>query len=175
MGAHEERSLSDYAATVIRNKARRLVGQFSFTATDRADIEQDLAVHILKQLRNFDPRRGNQATFIRRIVDSKVASMIRHRTAMRRDVRRATSIEKLVDRPIADSLPALWHAPPDLAIDMSPVNESLDSDARQLCSMLSRGSIAEAARCLGLTRAEARTRVARLRKLLTDAGLDVYL
>ena len=53
--------------------------------------------------------------------------------------------------------------------------ERLDGDTRRMCGLLMHESIAETARQLGLTRAEARTRIARIRKLLTDAGLEVYM
>ena len=44
-----------------------------------------------------------------------------------------------------------------------------------MCALLMHASIAETARRLGLTRAEARTRIVKIRKLLTDAGLEVYV
>ena len=62
-----------------------------------------------------------------------------------------------------------------MAIDLADVLKSLDGDMPHMCGLLMHESIAETARQLGLTRAEARTRIVRIRKLLTDARLAVYV
>ncbi len=58
---------------------------------------------------------------------------------------------------------------------MADAIDNLDGEAQQMCGLLRHESIAETARRLGLTRAEARMRIAGIRKLLTDAGLEVYV
>ena len=47
--------IDPYAAGLIRFKARQLVGQAGFTASDRNDLEQDLILDLLRRLPKYDP------------------------------------------------------------------------------------------------------------------------
>jgi len=180
MGAKVPLNLSEYASKLIKHKARQLVGRFGFTRSDHADIEQELALHLIEHMDQFDPRRSSLNTFLNRIVDRRIISILRQRCAQQRDYRRSLALNEAMadyedDRlePV-DQRRARVDPPSDLAIDLADAFKSLNGDTQHMCGLLMHESIAETARQLGLTRAEARTRIAHIRMLLTDLGLEVY-
>jgi len=75
----KQRNLDDYARTHIRRRARRLVGVAGFRSSDTEDIEQELAIHLLKSLPNFDPGKAAYDTFVWRCVEVRVRELIRYR------------------------------------------------------------------------------------------------
>lgn len=81
-----------YASDLIRVKARRLAQKAEFGDATRADIEQDLMVDILQRWRAFDPHRAKATTFIARVVEHGIASLIRSKRAAKRDVRRSVRL-----------------------------------------------------------------------------------
>jgi len=175
MGATKKNAFDEYMRSLIRSKARQLVGRFGFTSADREDIEQELALHLMERMAQFDPRRSSGSTFIDRISQHKIASMLRGRYAQRRDYRRSVSLDDdgthQTIEPVTRCQP---RANPDLAIDMAHALESLDAELRKVCKLLEHVSIAETARRLGLSRTQARSRIAKIRMLLTGRGLDEY-
>ena len=166
MGANVQPNLSEYASKLIKHKAGRLVGRFGFTRPDRADIEQDLILHLFQKMPHFNSNRGSQNTFVSRIIKRKVVSIIRHRRALRRDYCRITAIDDAAGGEEHAAIAALvvGESPHDLAIDLAGAIQTFDSDSQRFCKMLMTSSVADAARRLGLTRGAARGRVAILRK-----------
>ena len=73
------------AAGLIRFKARQLVGKAGFTASDREDIEQELILDLLRRLPKYDPKRAQRNTFIARVVEHRVATLIAAQKAGIRD------------------------------------------------------------------------------------------
>ncbi len=177
MPEHTKPDLSKYASKLIRCKARQLIGHFGLTQSDCEDVEQDLAVHLIEHMGQFDPSRGSENTFVSRIIDRKVVSISRHRTALRRNYCRVRSIEDTAggDEHSVNAALVVEESPPDLAIDLAGAIETFDSDSQRFSRMGMAGSVMDAARGLGLTRGAARGRIVILRRLLTDAGLEVYL
>ncbi|MBE3123871.1 MAG: hypothetical protein IMZ65_03630, partial [Planctomycetes bacterium] len=86
MGVHPVHAAltTKYVQTLIRIKARAVARQPGFSQSDQDDLEQDLAIHVLKQAHYFDPDRGSVRTFIARVVDSAVAMMLRDRRRLKR-------------------------------------------------------------------------------------------
>ncbi len=80
--------LTPYALTLIHRKARRLVGKAGFHSGDLGDIKQELIVGLLERLPKFDPAKAAYNTFVSRVVDRKIANMLRDRRAEVRDHRR---------------------------------------------------------------------------------------
>lgn len=105
---------TDYAQTLIRVKARRLIRRTEFREMESGDIENVLALHLLNQAQQFDPKRGSINTFIARVIDSAVAMLIRERRRGKRTPAAGVSIQSLymmIDQP--DDQPdgppdALW-------------------------------------------------------------------
>ena len=89
-----------FASRLIRRKAHQLVRHPSFSKSDRPDIEQELAMELVLKYRCFDPERARETTFIARILESKVVSLVRTRTAEKRDFRRTG---KPLDETVRDS------------------------------------------------------------------------
>jgi len=88
------------AVLLVRSKARQLVGRYGFTASDREDIEQELMLDLLQRLPRFDPSRAKRKTFINRVVDNAVASLVKRQKAEKRDYRRnGGSLSKDVEAP----------------------------------------------------------------------------
>ena len=80
--------IDPYAAGLIRFKARQLVGKAGFTASDREDIEQELILDLLRRLPKYNPKRAQRNTFIARVVEHRLASLIEAQKAGIRDYRR---------------------------------------------------------------------------------------
>jgi len=80
--------INEYAESVIRVKARQLVGTAGFTTSDVADIEQELRIELLLRLPKFDPQKATYNTFVSCLVGRKCAKLIRHRMRELRDYRR---------------------------------------------------------------------------------------
>ncbi|NOT00448.1 MAG: hypothetical protein HOP29_07450 [Phycisphaerales bacterium] len=178
MGAKSRLGISEYVAKLIRIKAEGLVGHFGFTRSDADDIESELTLHVQSRMTEFNPRRAGVDTFASRIVDRKVVSIIRHRTAARRDYRRIRSIDDAAgdDERMLNAALVVEGTPSDLAIDLAEAIGTLDSDSWRFCdALVTAGSIAEAGRRLGLTRGAARARVTILRKRFADAGIGIYV
>ena len=88
MGRNKYDDIDPYAVEIIRLKARQLVGQAGFTASDRDDLEQELILDLLRRLPKYDPSRAKRNTFIARVVEHKIANLIEAQTAHKRDYRR---------------------------------------------------------------------------------------
>ena len=172
-------TLDDYATTLIRLKARQLVGHYGFTQSDRDDIEQELTLDLLTRLDRFDARKGRPATFVRLVVDRCVASMIRHRTSQARDYRRVThSLDELAGEGRADALidpDSNADSRRDLQIDVKAALDSLPRDLRLIARSLQRGTVTAIARRRGCRRETIWQQIARIRAHFMRCGLDVYV
>ena len=81
MERSKQSQLNEYARSVIRKKARQLIGKYGFTHDDREDLEQEMILDLLVRLPKFDPEKACLNTFVARIVDRKVSTMIRRQQA----------------------------------------------------------------------------------------------
>ena len=92
----EERNerIGEYGEWLIRHKARQLVGREGFTESDREDLEQELRTDLLLRLPKYDAERASRKTYIARLVDHKVATIIEARRAAKRDWRRVCSLDE---------------------------------------------------------------------------------
>ena len=79
--------IDEYAVRIIKYKARQLVGRVGFTESDREDLEQEMILDLLQRLPKYDPARAQRNTFIARVVDHKIATIIEARKAGLRDYR----------------------------------------------------------------------------------------
>ena len=92
--------LSQYITTHITAKTRQLIGKHGFTRSDQADIEQRIALEVVRRRGKFDPSLAQQDTFLTRLVDHAVADIIAARRAARRDYRRE---ECSLNEPVTDA------------------------------------------------------------------------
>jgi RNA polymerase sigma-70 factor (ECF subfamily) len=192
--SQKQQEVNQYAANVIRYKARQLVGKAGFTESDRDDLEQEMMLDVIARLPKFDPNKATQKTFVARIIERKISKLIRHRTSEMRDYRREAfsfndSIEDgdggSVDR---GDLVSQESVDPSVAVnsrtgvdemaflhDMEAVLSGLPDHLRRLCEILKTGSVSDAAREMGVPRTTLNDHVRKLRSLFEDAGLRAYL
>lgn len=195
MESSKQNDLNDYARTVIRHKARQLIGKYRFTQDEYEDLKQEMALDLLARLSKFDRSKASLNTFIARIVDRRISTLIRHRTQGKRDYRcEGCSLDEPIDDQDGSGarrgdalgqddydLRTGRHSRPeseriDMRLDVSLVLSELPPDLRELAERLLDHSIAEAARDLGVPRSTLYdTGIARLRNAFEDKGLGEYL
>lgn len=186
--------IDDYAVRIIRYKARQLVGRVGFTESDRQDLEQEMVFDLLRRLPKFKPERAQRNTFIARVVEHKVATIIEAQKAGMRDYRLCScslndrfeneeggSVERIdtinqddylqrtgkLSRPISDLR--------GLSIDVRSAVEKLPPELRELCKRLQVESVTDISRDTGIPRGTIYESIKKLRSLFEDAGLKDYL
>ena len=182
--------IDKYAARLIRIKARQLVGKAGFTENDRHDLEQELMIDLLQRMRHFNPAKAKRSTFMARIVERHIATLLEARHAQCRDWRLCrTSLNtphendksdtwELIDR--VDREGILGRCKPDtresaannLSMDIERVLNTLPEDLRDLCDRLRESNMAEIARETGVPRTTLYDKLTRIREAFRDAGLD---
>ncbi len=173
--------LGDYAHNLIRCKARALVGKAGFTSADCEDIEQELALDLLVRLDKYDPKKSKRNTFMTRVVEHCIASLIAKRQAACRDWRlcRDSLDEPLDEESDLGSVRIDKEADPstptsdDLAREMDIQNAvmELPDDLRELWTHLLDSNMHRASREMGIPRSTLYSRLERLREALREAGL----
>ena len=191
----KQRILDGYARDVIRHKARQLIGKYGFTRDDYDDLQQEMMLDLLRRLGKYDPSKAGLSTFVARIVDRKVSTLIRHQRQEKRDYRRpvcsldaqvedqdgqARGLDEVLSQDAFDDEVARHDRPSaerlDLRLDLSLVLDELPDDLRQLALRLQTRTVAEIARELGVPRSTLYEKgIARLRKIFEDKGLREYL
>ena len=186
--------IDPYAAGLIRFKTRQLVGQAGFTASDRDDLEQELILDLLRRLPKYNPKRAQLNTFIARVVEHRVATLIEAQKAGIRDYRRCRcslndrfededgrSVERAETFDQEDYLlrTGAQSRPSDelsaLAIDVTAVLEGLPPELRNLCRGLKAKTVTEISRDTGVPRGTIYESIKKLREIFEDAGLKDYL
>jgi len=186
--------VDQFTARLVRRKARQLIGRAGFTKSDREDIEQEFWLKLVKHLSSFDPRQGHRHAFVTTVVERCAATLLRNKTAEKRDHRRVRSLNVVIaddehegpvelgDTVSRRELDArLGHAPRDehdlaqLALDIASVIASLSPEMRELAERLKTDSVSQIARDLGVPRTTLNDRVRELRRRFEDAGLRDYL
>lgn len=181
-------------ARIIRYKASRLVGHAGFLFDDLEDLEQELMLDLLRRLPKWDAAQAQLKTFVSRIVDHKIATLITAQKAGIRNYRDRghslnaplvpeddESVERgeIIDlddyllrtgkasRPLAEL--------DDLRIDVWRVIDRLPPRLRDLCERLRTQTVAEISRDTGIPRGTIYELVTKLRVIFEKAGLRDYL
>jgi len=185
--------LDAYAISIIRRKASQLVRRRGFVEADREDLEQDLLADLERRLPQYDPTKAKRTTFIVRVIEHRVATIIESRKAGLRDYRReAGSLdERRLHRGVAaDEPPVLTHesyrqklraaARQDeerlsLQLDLTRVIGTLPPEQRALCRRLVTSTVSEVSRETGVPRSTLYGSVHKIRKCFERAGIAAYL
>lgn len=181
--------IDEYAVKLIRLKARQLVGKYGFTESDRDDLEQEMMFDLLSRLLRYDAKRAGRKTFITRIIENKVASIIEYQGAAKRDYRLCTC--SLDDRLVNDESDASERIDTvdqddylirtgrqsrpaaelrDLQINLAKIMALLHPDLRNLCELLMANRPSEVARALGVSRTTICRRLKRIRTVFEIVG-----
>jgi len=149
---------------------------------------------VISRMPKFYARRGSPKTFVACIVARKIIALIRYRTAELRDFRReAFSLDNPaargdgaarvqgdcvlddIDDPAGASQVPRGVEEAELAEATQQVISGLPGDLRRLCEMLKTGTLADAARGLGIPRTTLINQVSRLQERFKAAGLKNFL
>jgi len=178
---------NEYAARLIKFKARQLSRRSGFSRTDRGDLEQDLWTDLIDRLPRYNPDKASLNTFIARVVERKVVTIIRYHLAqMRSPGRNEGSLNnpaldcdgRVVERhQTTPEAAGTWQRLHDLRRDLAEVRSHLPSSV--FSSIMDAiglgGTINSIAGELGISRRAAERHVAELRRIFEDAELRDYL
>jgi RNA polymerase sigma-70 factor (ECF subfamily) len=183
-----------YAVNLIRFKARQMVGRAGFLEADQHDLEQELVTDLLRRLPRFNRQRAKRSTFIARIVNNHIATLVEAQKAGCRDYRRCQSLEELQDTQSQhlgersawlnqDALSCSEQiifaqrneASLALRLDLDKALAKLPVNLRSLCVRLTASTISDIARELGIPRTTLYEAIHKVRALFEDAGLKSYI
>jgi len=177
---------------IIAAQARRLIRQRRFHRQDYEDLVQELRLEWLRYRPLFDSRRSCLSTYATRVVDNRIAALIRRRNTLKRDQGGPVlSLDWLVNDPAEgwgsfgsmlsddDVRSAAGSGRDerrrDLAVDVSVLVASLPDALHKLARQLQTMTITEVSRQTGAPRSTVYESVKQLRRHFAAAGLDQYL
>ena len=173
--------LGTYANDLIRSKARQLIGKEGFTSADGDDLEQDLALDLLRRLEKFDPAKSKRTTFMTRVVEHRIATIIEERRAACRDWRRCRDSlddpffqdEDEYNSHVKYRLDPRTRTADDIAltIDLDAALASLPAELRDLWNRLLDSNIHRVSKETGISRDTLYARFKRLQAALLAAGI----
>ena len=192
--SHSTPTINKFAAGLVRRKARELCYQAGFSRCDRADIEQELTLALLRRLSKFDPAIAHYNAFVTTVVERYSATLIAHQRAESRDYSRlGRSLNSTVEDAdglkveIGSTLTSDCHerrtgqssvsgeTQSDLAMDVAAILKQLPPELADICERLKRGTISEVAIDLGIPRSSLCTLLTRLRERFESGELRDYL
>ena len=186
--------LDDRTVGFIAWKALRLGGRGVFAGYDSQDLQQDMLLKCWEASSRFDHTRSRFQTFLERVIDNLIASMIEARTATCRDYRRC---RRSINEPVAfagcgaielgelvaeedcqtlfgrTSLSARERI--ELQVDVDTVIATLPRKLAATATLLKSASVLETARKLGVPRGSLYRQIAKLRAAFAVAGLGLDL
>ncbi len=87
MGSNRYDGLDLSTVKYIKKKAGQLIGRAGLVEGDREDLEQELVLDLLVRIPQYDPTKSSRNTFIRQLVEHKIASLLKFLEAGCRDYR----------------------------------------------------------------------------------------
>lgn len=187
-------NFDDYAITYIKLKVRQLIKRCGFDASDREDMEQELALHLFEHLQEHDPERGTVKTFIVCVVENKVRTMIRVKKRVESTatfefslneeipeddgfgvMQRMEAIDRenyllaagLLSRPVLEML--------EMRLDIDRVVSNLPPALRDICEGLKTQTVTQISAETGASRQQVYDAIRKLRGIFDEAGLKDYL
>jgi RNA polymerase sigma factor (sigma-70 family) len=187
-----------YATTFIQRKAQQLVGKYGVRPYDRPDIEQEIYLDLCERLDKFDSEKATLNTFVQRVVENKIADLIRERGSNKTMAERATASlsTQIGEDPdtgqvitMADCITNEQYdefvrnrtcsrmEEQDMAMDLQEVLSKLPEYLRRPCKLLMEGrTIAETAREVNMKQASFYEQVLEpLRGVFRETYLEIYL
>ena len=181
-------------APIVRGTSRQLSMRRGFSESDADDIEQALLLDLLKRLPRFDPTRASLRTFVTRLVDHCVATLIEAREAACRDWRRRReTLHDVIRDPTGEQHPR-WtvlgeedcrnrilaqerdgSAVQELRLDLDAAVEALPQRLRDMAEQLKADSPTGVARESGVHRSTVYDARRRIRAHLVASGIADYV
>jgi RNA polymerase sigma factor (sigma-70 family) len=174
---------SDWELDLAADVVRRFLRTHARPDVEREDLVQDCLEHWLRQRRRYDPSRGaSPKTFMRRVLERRLADIADHHTAAKRGSgERALSL----DRPFGEGPTDLGDslaAPVEdedallLRIAIEQAGKRLTARQRAIVEALWSGTPkAELARHLEVARSTLYAELARIESIYRDEGLNAFL
>lgn len=158
------------AEFLAREKSRRLVGYYGFTASDQPDIQHELLLEVLRKLDGYDPSKAKQTTFADRVINGSAANLVRHRKRQCRDYRRTVPLEAACQKTAEYDIEDV-----DRRIDIEETITDLPDDLRKFVRWLTVCTVTELNRLTQKEIGKLRGQMRRVRKRFEDVGLQDYL
>jgi hypothetical protein len=189
-------SINDYSGleprvvALVHHHASRLAA--ANPRLEQEDMEQELHLHLHIRENDHDPRRGSRATFDDRVVRHRAADLARDARASKRGFPAATipldqlrssedgreaggRSEGVTASSARQESEVHWEDAAALRCDLVRFLATRPSHSRDLCLLLLRHSVTEAARIIGRHRSSIYVWLAALRTQGRSAGLDIYI
>lgn len=182
----------EYMMNRTSYKARQVVRRIP--ALDVEDVQHDLIADVLHRLPKFNGDRASVKTFICRIINNKIADLIKSHDAESRGngctheslddwvhdetgtwVRRDTTVEESRLRAHRGVTPRDGQEQRDLEVDMADTIAGLPPKEQALCARLSAESPTEVSRATGSSRSGIYKAIAAIRAAFIKAHLHLYV
>ena len=164
----------DFASMVITSEVRTLRVRGVIRRSEEEDISGTLMLELLDAWEGFDPNRASAEAFVNQVVNTRLISILRKRSAQKRSatvVSIEASDERIVDRSWSGEG---WRRQIDIKNDLNAAMKKLTPRQREICDLLLREAVTPASRELGIPRSTLRDAVSKIREVFRDAGLEEY-
>lgn len=179
-----------YAEEIIKHKARQLARRTDLCRSDEHDFAQEMRRYLLSRFHHFDPQRSCYSTFVARVINSWIASLLREQRRQKRAAGRKTvsldaprgsgegadtalrdalNTENIPGR--SDSLPDDVISRQELMTAVARVVDALPPLLREICQRLPDQPAAAIQRELGLSRRKFDTAMTHIRQTFAAARL----
>jgi len=180
---------------LITSKAERLVGHYRFTESDREEIEQQIALQVVRKRATVPEARAQHLGFLITLVQHAVADIIEARKASNRDYRRedgsldqwsqdASGEWELRGETITEDDAARRVGRPsmsggdqhDLAMDLADAASRLAPQLREIFEKYAElGSPRKVAKAVGVHHSTVYEALKQIKEHFLAAGLTIYL
>lgn len=126
----------------VEIKAKEIVGKAGISPDEIDDIVQEIYLSLFEKFHMFDSSRGKISTFTNKVIDSKIADIIRSRRARKNKLENlGCSIDecKFEETSIANVLMSAEEHNPDLKLDVETIISGLGHLEKIVCRMLMEG------------------------------------
>lgn len=190
----DSQSIDSFTLGYVKKRSRQLIGRYGYSETDREEIEQSLLEKLVPHLDQADPDSPRWKSFVVKTVDRNIATLIRERTAEKRDYRRTISLHVVIgvedERPLdlaavlqghevpsrRGQEPRSSHESVELGIDVNECIELLEDERhRELCRKLMENSITQVAQDMNVPRTTLNSWIRKIRQRFQELGLSNYL
>jgi len=168
---------SENISSYVRIKAKELIDSKHFPPDLLSDIQQDFALEIVRQMEKYNPEKSKEYTFVQRVIEHKIANMLKHKNALCRSGSTCLSFSDLKNEDInnVDLMTTDCIYSYGIKHDLQEITAVLPEELYDICTLLQSMSIADIVREVGLPRSTVLRRIKKIRKLFKEKYLDKYL